>query len=103
MLEVVTYEGEIYYIQRSVEQAFYKAIEEKRFVQIQGEMVATRSIRKVRPIEQPPVTEGLNKEQRVLLQNKCASYKRAVGREATDMHIAHWTQMIHNGETFTQI
>lgn len=100
-LEITTYDGDVYTVPRDEGEALAEALETNRFIKLQGELVAVRTIKRVRPIEELSVVGTLTKAQKSLLNAKCASYRKNLGQEPDEMRIQHWTSLILSGETLT--
>lgn len=82
-MEIILFDGSIYYIPITAYAMFKKTIERDRFVELQGALIATSTIKIVRQSKYDDLLRHLPQEQKRLLLKRCMRFEQKLDRYPT--------------------
>jgi hypothetical protein len=99
MLEIELYDGGVISTPATNKENLKKAINQERFVEINGVIINTREIKKIQKANIfAEWTKTLPPDQLGIIRKRCKKYSESVGRNPTQEVINQWIQKLNKGE-----
>ena len=98
MLEVITKDGSIYYIEAAKKEEFKRALNTDSFVELNGEMLSRFEIIKVRNARTKPALANFPPEIRREVNERAETWKSNLNKSAPEAKLLEWAEKLQRGE-----